>query len=38
MDDLEQTTARAANEVRMVSNEVMAHLGATSGIGEGSAP
>ena len=26
MDDLEQTTARAANEVRMVSNEVMSRL------------
>jgi hypothetical protein len=26
MDDLEQTTAHAANEVRMVSNEVMSRL------------
>jgi hypothetical protein len=35
MDDLEQTTAQAANEVRMVSNEVMARLGAAPGVGNG---
>jgi hypothetical protein len=36
MDDLEQTTARAANEVRMVSNEVMTRLHAAPGISTGS--
>ena len=35
MDDLERTTARAANEVRMVSNEVIARLGAVPGINNG---
>jgi hypothetical protein len=38
MDDLEQTTAQAANEVRMVSNEVMARLGAAPGVGNGGTP